>query len=126
MASAGIIFGTYFKSVHDAHYTIVYFNYYSPLVFLAAAGAFSFFVSVICGKASTGTQWGISYVGKQTLGVYMCHMIPLQLLTEVISRTGGLSPWVWYPLIVVLTLLASLVIVAVVQRVPYVRAICPV
>ncbi|MFA0918703.1 hypothetical protein ALP73_03175 [Pseudomonas coronafaciens pv. garcae] len=118
------IFGTYFKSIGDGRYSIVYFNYYAPSVLLAALGAYTFFISVFK-RNTVFVSRKIGFLGQQTFGIYMCHMIPLQILGELISRTGGLSPWVWYPLIVMLTIFASLIIVAIIQRIPVIRHICP-
>ncbi|WP_158227370.1 acyltransferase [Pseudomonas congelans] len=124
LGTVGTVLGTYSKSIADDKYSIVYFNYYAPLVLLAALGAYVFFVAFFKRNAGFSSE-KISYLGQQTFGIYMCHMIPLQILGELISRTGGLSPWVWYPLIVALTTVASLVIVAVIQRIPFIRHICP-
>ncbi|MCQ2990018.1 acyltransferase family protein [Pseudomonas tremae] len=118
------IFGTYSKTISDNAYSVVYFNYYVPSVLFATLGAYVFFVAFF--KKNTGfDNKGISYLGRQTFGIYMCHMIPLQIIGQALSRAEWLSAWIWYPSIVVLTMLVSLFIVAVIQKIPVVRHICP-
>jgi surface polysaccharide O-acyltransferase-like enzyme len=126
IGSAATVVGTYSASISTNKYSVVYFNYYSSSVVLAATGCFIFFLGIIKKDFSASWSLPVTYLGRQTLGIYMCHMIPLQLLTEYVSRTGGLSPWLWYPLIVFLTTISSLLLVVLVQQVPYLRKICPV
>jgi surface polysaccharide O-acyltransferase-like enzyme len=125
VSTAVTIYATYSDSVANNKVVSSYIFYYSPSVLISALAAFTL-LKLSCRNNDRGAARScIAYLGSQTLGVYLCHMIPLQILPDVISRTSGVSPWIWYPLIAFLGVFISLGMVEVIQRIPYVRAICP-
>lgn len=119
------IYLTYEKSISDQHYTIIFFNYYSTNVVISAASTFAAITIIFKDKLVGIISKPITYIGRTTFGVYTSHMIILAFTPKIVDPFGPMSQWLWYLLVTSLTLLISLVIVAGIQKVPYLRRICP-
>jgi len=68
---------SWWKSITDLKYSVIFLDYNSPTVLLASVGAFAS-IHLIFRNRAEGTPFKITnYVGRQTLGIYLFHMIPL-------------------------------------------------
>lgn len=123
--SALTLWLTFQKTVADHHYTTIFLDYNSPTVILAAAGAFYFIVSIGKFYPKAIPNLIASSVGKRTLGIYLCHMILLDYTPRMVGWVGPMNSWAYYFLCTLLTLILSFIFVYLIQKVRYIRAICP-
>lgn len=120
------VYLSWWKSITDLKYSVLFLDYNSPTVLIATLGAFGS-VHVFFHNSKESILLNTSnYVGQQTLGIYLFHMIPLNIIAALVRDNFlSINPWVYFSLVTLLTFLASVIVVSVIQRIPYVRAICP-
>jgi surface polysaccharide O-acyltransferase-like enzyme len=114
-------------TVHAAHVThnfpTTFLDYWAPNVVIATAGAFATIYLLV--KRTRWRNAFVSYIGSQTLGIYVCHMLPLNWLMRIPEINQPIiNAWIAYPFVVALALM-SIVLVVAIQAVPVVKRICP-
>jgi surface polysaccharide O-acyltransferase-like enzyme len=124
IACAVIIRGTYLLTVDNKGFFDGYFYHYQnmPVVFLSIA-VFILFKDI---KIDLSRFFLFSLINKTSLGIYLLHPYIYLLLLENYDIHGHtIRAWAGIPLLAIFALLVSLVIVAILQKIPIVKKIVP-
>lgn len=120
------IFLSWWKSIADSKYSMIFMDYNSPTVLISTLGAFAIIYLLPLNRNQSIFSKVPSYIGKQTLGIYLFHMIPLNIIAALVRDNFlSINPWFYFSVVTFLTFITSAVIVSIIQRTPYIRAICP-
>jgi len=104
----------------------IYYVYSSPLVAIASAAVFVMMRGLNDRIASSGMLVAfLERVAKVSFGIYLAHLLVIAYLATRGIRFDLISPWVMIPAAAALTLFVTAILVAMIQRVPYLRSICP-
>jgi surface polysaccharide O-acyltransferase-like enzyme len=120
------IFGTYFIVRYiGGKYWQFFYDYTSFNIIFATAALFLILYSIPLPKRFPKVDKILSVVGASTLGIYLMHYIPMEVLQKgylgVKISVSTLNPIIELPLISLLTLLICLVVILPAQKVPLLR-----
>lgn len=116
---AATFFGTYILSVTAGRSSLMYDNLHITIAAQSAA-VFVFFKEKLTG-AEKNSRF-ISAVSKYSLGIYAVHIFILEnLLLPILLRFNIDSAILQIPILFVLTLLLSLLVTAILSRIPYLK-----
>jgi surface polysaccharide O-acyltransferase-like enzyme len=131
VAWIGTAVGTYVDTLrHDGTISDLFYDYLSPLVVAMTISVFLIvkqFSLQYASLVSKNIQSIIVFLGKASFGIYLIHPIILNVINT--GKLGfkfnsvSFSPIFAVPLLVTIIFLVSLIIVAALQRIPYLRAI---
>lgn len=109
---------TYFVTVKDGKYFDEATWYKGALVIIAS---FALFILVVTNGDKFKGAW-IEKLSKHTLGIYLFHMIPLNIIKHYFDLTEY-NPLVTIPLVTVIVYVSSLLTCAILSRIPVVKKI---
>jgi surface polysaccharide O-acyltransferase-like enzyme len=123
--------GTYVDTLrHDGTTSDLFYDYLSPTVVAMTIAVFLIvkqFSLQYASSVSKNTHSMIVFLGKASFGIYLVHPAVLNVL--ITGKLGftlnstSFSPVLAVPLVFTIVFLVSLAIVAVLQKIPYLRAI---
>jgi surface polysaccharide O-acyltransferase-like enzyme len=124
LASVVIIRGTYFlTTVNEGFFDGFFYHYQNmPVVFLSIA-IFILFKDI---KIDLSRFVVFALINKASLGIYLFHPYVFLLLLENYDiHAHTIRAWAGIPILAAFTLLVSLVVVAILQKIPLVKKIVP-
>ncbi|WP_405305275.1 acyltransferase [Methanobrevibacter sp.] len=119
----------YVVPVSMSHGRFIYSGYFNLLILLISVSLFLFFKYL----SKTGISQNIenkaigqvlSIISAYSFGIYLCHYVVLHRLKVNISKMivlNNQNPLIWIPILVFLTLIISLVILWVLNKIPYLK-----
>ena len=111
------------KSIAANHF--VYKGYFNLLILALSVNIFVLFKYLSRTKSFMGIEdrnlgKALITVSKYSFGIYLCHYLILYILRiNLIGLYHNQNPNVWIPLLVLLTVLISLAILSILNRIPY-------
>lgn len=127
VCSIATIVLTWFWSSKAGHGDETFLQYSSPFVVVGSIGAF-IAMREICRKDLSQLPWlnaALGALSRVNFGVYLCHVITLYILDEYGFDHDVVNPWLAIPLVTTANFILSALTVALLQRIPCVRAIVP-
>lgn len=108
--------GTYYRSLQTGAFDGVYYNYLSLNVLMAATGLFLVFK--YAGQNNGALRHVISIISKHSYGIFLCHLLTLNLLTTIGVDAYFINPAAGIFITASLCLLVSLLMVWLVSKLP--------
>lgn len=111
------------KSIQAGHF--VYKGYFNLLILTLSVNVFVLFKYLSKTKPFMDIEYkalGKAFitVSKYSFGIYLCHYVILHILkNNLIGIYHNQNPIVWIPLLVILTVIISLAILSIMDRIPY-------
>ena len=109
--------GTYYFSIRNGFFYEYFYNYLSLNIIIASSSIFLFFKNVSINIS--GLDSVIKVISKYSFGVYLVHALILMLLSKLDIDMFYLNPILSIPLISILCLIISLIIVILLNKLPY-------
>ncbi len=109
---------TYFVTIKDGKYFDEATWYKGALVIVAS---FALFILVVTNEDKFKWQW-IGKISKHTLGIYLFHMVPLNVVKHYFDLTEY-NPLIAIPLVTAIVYISSLAACALLSRIPVVKKI---
>jgi surface polysaccharide O-acyltransferase-like enzyme len=113
------------SSYHHA-YTMMFFEYASPLTVIASAASFIALQLMFDRITFSWFRRIVKSVSKRTLGIYLSQMLVLHAIFfrdfYFLWQAGS---WIWIPVGSLLILAVCTALVAAIERVPILRYLCP-
>ena len=126
-STAAIAVLTWVRSVQVAQGNETFYAYTSPFVALAAAAAFLLlkeYSGALVTRSPTLVK-ALKPLSRVNFGVYLVHVMVLFALDIRGFDYNFINPWIGIPVVTVAAFLISAAIVALLQKIPVVRAIVP-
>lgn len=113
------IVGTFLISFYNARFVDVFYLYLSPNVLLASVGVFLFFVNGNKNLNSKRITIIRDVINRFSFGIYLIHVLVLDLLDIFGINNNLISPVLGIPLITIFCLMLSVGIIFIVNKLPY-------
>ncbi len=115
------IFGTFFITNYEGSFNHRFYDYLTPNVILVSVGVFLLFKNLA--KCDTKISPVISFFSRYSYGVYLVHILVYILILSVFSKFGFsysfLNPIVGIPIMSVLCFIISILIIWIINKLPY-------
>lgn len=113
---------TYMYAHHHSQFSVVFYDYLSPLVVGASVCAFY----LLCWAGAAAHRWApvLKQLADCTLGVYCVHVVVLDMMGSTVAWPGyGKAAWFSIPLTAVLVFVVSLAAMLVLRRASFWRRV---
>lgn len=115
---------TWYTSSGPGKMNELYYEYYSPFVFVGALSLFVF-IKGVSRKIEGRSSFVVRNVSRFGFGVYLVHPIFIWILERKGYDYNFMNPWASIPILMLAVMLLSMITVYILQRIPYVRLITP-
>ena len=103
----------------------VYMSYFNILILAMSVSIFLLFKYLFKLKLFQNIEnsrlgYSITWISKYSFGIYLCHYIILHRLKVIlVSFYANQNPLIWIPVLVIITLVISLAVLSVLNRIPF-------